>query len=238
MMQPRQNFCTRLHHVCRSARDGEGCSSCGKTCHRAAGDPLCGFSRRRGLLTWFATEQELKDTQAGTGGNLPHITQVNWSIDIAAKPNRLVVNGVNYFRGHGDPGKTPTGECRNNCLIDTLRQCLRINADPEVVRQDLLRDYANASMPATVGERSMLDLGSHWQAIVRSLFAHNQSGLPTEINIHDYCVIGLYYDVHGNSANHGDVMGNLNARQKLIVLNEMDVHFDPCLPELIRVAAL
>ena len=68
---------------------------------------------------------------------------------------------------------------------------------------------------------------SHGQAIVRSLFRHNLSGRPTECDIMDYCVVALY----ANNERHGVVLGNVHAEHRLVVLNNSDVHFDPCLPQ-------
>ena len=39
------------------------------------------FQRDAGVLTWDVTAQELRDTQAGTGGSLPHMSQVTWRFE-------------------------------------------------------------------------------------------------------------------------------------------------------------
>ena len=98
-----------------------------------------------------------------------------------------------------------------------------------LVRSDLCQEYERACMPATVTATSMLDLKAHWASIMHSLFLHNPDGVPPQIDIESFCIIGLYYTGDDNHATHGTVAGNLNARQKLIVLNYRDQHFDPCL---------
>ena len=98
------------------------------------------------------------------------------------------------------------------------------------MRQDLLKEFASASGQANVTESSFLDLTSHWESIVRSLFAHNEDGLQQVIDIHSICVIGLSWDGSDTTSTHGVVEGNMQARRKLIVLNTGSFHFDPCLP--------
>ena len=59
-----------------------------------------------------------------------------------------------------------------------------------------------------------------------SILRHNTSGASSSFSPDDYCVIALYGDREG----HGVLVGNKNARCRLIVLNTSDIHFDPCLP--------
>ena len=155
-----QFLCTRLLHRCPPARLGEGCSSCGKMCHDTHDDPRCGFTRARGVLNWHASSQQLQDVRAGTGGSVPHFSQTEWRFDgrTSQGKTRLIVNGLQYYRGYGNPGRSRQGACSNNCLIDSLRQCLGMHSDPELVRQDLLRDFCNAEGLARVTQRSFLDL--------------------------------------------------------------------------------
>jgi hypothetical protein len=90
--------------------------------------------------------------------------------------------------------------------------------------------YAAAQGRRKVTEASYLDITEHWEAIVESLFKHNTAGAHTRrIRISDYCVIALYSNRVGN-ADNGVVAGNVKARYRLVVLNNADVHFDPCLP--------
>jgi hypothetical protein len=163
------------------------------------------------------------DTQAGTGGMLPHISQVNWNFIDGA--SRVIADGIAYRIGRGDPD----GE-RNNCLIDSIRQCLGLQVDCRKVRSDLQCMYAAAQGRRKVTETSYLDITEHWEAILESLFKHNTAGANRRrTSISDYCVIGLYNNSDGN-ADNGVVAGNVKARYRLVVLNNADVHFDPCLP--------
>ena len=78
------------------------------------------------------------DAQAGTEGALPHFSQVAWHFDgrTARGSRKLVVDGISYFVGRGDPGRAADGEY-NNCLIDSLRQCAGLLASRKSVRSDL-----------------------------------------------------------------------------------------------------
>ena len=94
------------------------------------------------------------------------------------------------------------------------------------MRRDLKSQFAEAVGRARVTGSSYLDVESHWQAILLSLFRHNASGLPTTCETSEYCVIALYANSEGN----GIVLGDLHrARYRLVVLNDSDKHFDPCL---------
>ena len=53
-----------------------------------------------------------------------------------ADPRALVVDGVSYHIGNGDPGQDSDGACANKCLIDSLRPCLGLVADRTLVRRD------------------------------------------------------------------------------------------------------
>ena len=161
------------------------------------------------------------------GGALPHISQVAWPFlpQMAGAPHSVAVDGATYRGGVGDPGRATDGTCENNCLIDSLRQCLGLVADCKLVRRDLVTQYANASGRARVATSSYLDVESHWHAILRSLFCHNMSGHTTVCDTADYCIIAL----SSQSVGHGSVEGSHTAPQQLVVLNYHDVHFDPCL---------
>ena len=220
--------CTALNHVCGPSAP-DGCDSCGRVCHRDNLDARCLFyARARHQLDWEANTEQLMDTQSGTGGALPHISQVAWHFlpQMAGAPRSVAVDGATYRVGVGDPGRATDGTCENNCLIDSLRQCLGLVADCKLVRRDLVTQYANASGRARVTTSSYLDVESHWQAILRSLFLHNTCGVPTTCNTDDYCVIALSAERVAN----GSVEGSRAASQKLVVMNYSDIHFDPCLP--------
>ena len=115
--------CSRVRHVCPSATDGSGCTSCDKLCHATNADPLCTFYRRaRGSVVWSTNAQQLLDTDAGTQGSVPHMSQLPWTFTNNSR-TQMLVDGVAYRRGYGFPGDSRNEEF-NNCLIDSLRQCL------------------------------------------------------------------------------------------------------------------
>ena len=107
-----------------------------------------------------------------------------------------------------------------------MRQCVGMYANRFAVRLDLESEFGNAVGRAKVTRRSFLDVEAHWQTILRSLFRHNSSGLPLTCEPQQYCIIALYANGEGN----GVVLGSLRAPHRLVVLNNSDVHFDPCLP--------
>ena len=222
-------FCTRTRHICARPEVNKGCTSCGKSCHENNSDFRCMYFRRsRDDLGWDATPQELLDTQPGTGGSVPHSQQVHWEFDGVTTwgATKLVVDGVRYFVGRGDPGDACIGEY-NNCLIDSLRQCLGIKCDCRKVRADLMAAYGNASGRAKVTLMSYLDVDSHWETIIASLFRHNKNGLPVHVDLGTFCVVAL--DRH--RCDHGVVLGGSNSThvERIVVLNAGDIHFDPCI---------
>ena len=219
--------CTRGKHVCIEV-PGKGCCNCGKICHADNNDARCEFYLQvRGDLGWSATPEQLLDSQAGTGGALPHMTQVNWNF-INGSNIDLLVDGVTYRRGYGFPGDPERGEA-NNCLIDSLRQCLGYRVcDIRKVREDLLRDFENidgGDARRRVTRTSLLDVGCHWQAILVSLSRHNDAGVAPTCDFSGYCVVAL----SGDRPGHGVMFGNRNPIKRLVILNWGDVHFDPCL---------
>ena len=62
-------------------------------------------------------------------------------------------------------------------------------------------------------------------AILRSLFRHNVSDLPADVDLGLYCVVALAAD----REDYGVVVGNVRAPHRLVVLNHSDIHFNPCL---------
>ncbi len=220
--------CAVHHHVCGpSLREG-GCANCGRRCHATNDDPLCVyFARSRTNLNWRVNAQQLMDTQPGTQGTLRHCTQVDWQFvgHTASGAQMIHVDGSRYFVGRGDPGRLENGEC-NNCLIDSLRQCLRITCDRRPVRQDLMNAYRHAEGRARVTFTSFLDIESHWQAVVDSLFRHGVCESAGAAQPQNWCVVALFED----HAAMGVVLGDVSSPQRLIVLNRGDMHFDPVLP--------
>ena len=220
--------CRSHAHVCTPHKDFTPCSSCDKFCHSDTSDPRCDFfGRSRGMLPWSVDAQQFLDTQEGTQGQLPHFSQVTWSF---TNPQRteLVVDGLPYRKGYGNPGEASRGE-ENNCLIDSLRQTLSLQCDRGSVRLDLQSEFGapdGLEWRRHVSHNSYLDIEFHWRAILRSLFRHNSSGLASNCDLEEYCVLALFGNVPGN----GTVLGNPNARYRLVIVNWGDVHFDPCLP--------
>lgn len=187
-------------------------------CHASNADWRCDYYQSARL--------DHVDAQAGTGGSLPHFQEVRWEFTDGAR-TLLVVDGARYRKGYGNPGERARGEA-NNCLIDSLRQCLGLECDRMRVRQDLQDEFGegNVDPRRNVTRDSYLDVEFHWEAILRSLFRHNTSGEPRECDLSMYCVIALY----GNRPDAGGiVLGNRRAPSRLVVVNWNDVHFDPCL---------
>ena len=137
---------------------------------------------------------------------------------------RIIVDGVSYFEGFGNPGQRDDGE-QNNCLIDSLRQCLSIECDRRAVRADLVSEFSDAAGRGRVTEDSYLGVEEHARAILRSLFRHTSSDLLPVVDLGEYCVVALAAD----RENHGIVIGNVRAPHRLVLFNHADVHFNPCL---------
>lgn len=221
--------CTRFNHVCTPNSGLGHCGSCDRACHTTNADPRCPFfQRKRGSLEWVTTNEDLKDTMAGAACSLPHRSQVSWNyIDGTSK--EVLVDKVTYRIGVGCPGDPNHGE-HNNCLIDSLRQCLgNLQCDRKLVRQDLINKFGD--VPAgdsrrEVTQSSYLDVEMHWQEILCSLFRHNESGRPTSCDPDEYCIVALYGTKPGE---HGTVVGRKDAPYRLVIINWNDNHFDPCL---------
>ena len=201
-----------------SVNDG-GCSSCSRLCHTDNRDVRCQYyNRKRGIVDWEIGQQEQLDTLAGTNGNIPHMTEIKWHW---VGHDTIVHDSKIYDIGYGNPGGC------NDCLIDSLRQCLKLDTDPRKVREDLLMEFADdEDRRAKVTSNSYLNLDSHWQTLLRALFKHNTCGTAPECDLDQYCVVALYRD----SPNNGLVVGNFHAPCRLVVMNTSDRHFDPCLP--------
>ena len=136
--------CTALNHVCGPSVSNGGCDNCGRVCHSTNEDIRCVYyTRGRGQLAWTPDAQQMLDTQSGTGGTLPHLSQIAWAFNpqVPGGPRTLVVEGASYRVGRGDPGRDSDGACANNCLIDSLRQCLGLDSDCTLVRRDLIAQY-------------------------------------------------------------------------------------------------
>ena len=210
--------CVAGRHVCAKAKASDPqCESCGKVCHRDNTDPRCDFyGFDRGDLPWEATPLQLLDSQAG--GNVSHCRGFSWRFLFGSR-GALEVDGLTYRR-------TAASSDGNNCLIDSLRQCLKIAAcDCSLVRQELLRQFGNASGPANVTARSHLDAESHWKAILVSLLRMHAGEIATSRDPEDYSVVVLACHREGQ----GDLLGDSQAPHRLVVMNEDNLHFEPCM---------
>ena len=151
-----------------------------------------------------------------------HRAQIDWRFTDSCR-QFLLLDGVEYRVAQGSP-------LGNNCLIDSLRQCLdNLECDPRVVRKDLLDRFGGfaANHDAYVGPGNYLVAEEHWQSIVQCLFARNSCGRPTTCNINDYCLIVLN---RNNPEHGGNVFGDRHhAPYQLVVANSNNAHFDPCL---------
>ena len=209
--------CRKFAHFCRAAQGNDpSCSSCGKTCHLDSSDPRCDFfGQDRGNLPFhdgIVDAEQFRDTQAGTGGSLPHFSQVVWSFTNAAG-TELSLNGDPYRKGSASG-------MSNNCLIDSLCQTLNMQCNHQLVRKNLLDEFG---MFAPTDRRhvtsdSFLDVDCHWRSILISL----SQQVPFDIS--EYRIVALYADVVGN----GVVLGNTNARHSLVIVNTGNMHFEPC----------
>jgi hypothetical protein len=169
----------------------------------------------------------LLDTISGSGGATSGKVVSKFDGPPGNNTSMVIVEGVSYKWSYGNPGNRSEGEC-NNCLIDSLRQCLGIETDRKKVREDLVREFRNKPDRdrAQVTHMSYLDIESHWRAILQSIFKHNTSNSPTECDLDEYCIIALY----ATNKDQGWTNDNLDARYRLVVLNTSDMHFDAYLP--------
>ena len=76
------------------------------------------------------------------------MSQMPWRFTDERELDQLEVDGVPYCRRFGNPGQSPKGEGLNNCLIDSLRQCLDIVLNHQeavalgkAVRRDLEAEF-------------------------------------------------------------------------------------------------
>ena len=76
------------------------------------------------------------------------------------------------------PGYASGDGC--NCLIDTLRQQLKIFANINLVREVLEQKFQDG--PAKVKPGDYLELEYHWKDVVNLLWRFNQCDLPVVLN--------------------------------------------------------
>ena len=146
-------------------------------------------------------------------------------------PGGFRVDGIPYELGRGVPGAPGTME-QNNCLIDSLRQCLgdglgsEFICDRTLVRRDLQQAFAAAGVDQ-VSHSSYLDVNAHGMEILRSLFAHTVSHSHIAFDRNDFCIIAIRRE----EIRHGaEPTGTLGAPHRLVVMNTRNnTHFDPLL---------
>jgi hypothetical protein len=216
------SVCTQKCHVCGPSVEG-GCTSCGKRCHFSNVDVRCSFhGRDAGDLPWKASAADLLDTVAGTGGLLPHRTQVEWSVLGVDRHSSTILRA---FERDFFVGKASGEGC--NCLIHALSQCLGIITNIDNVRQDLIKQFSSSDGRMKVARKTFLELEYHWLEVLRGIFRHADGHeIPDNLgNI--FCVVGLYLDSPG----HGLVVGNVAVSARRLVIGcQGFVHFVPCLP--------
>ena len=179
--------CTARFHVCGPSDNINGCSSCGRLCHVNNADQRCAFYQKdRGALQWSTTDNDRMDTLAGTGCTVPHRTQVSWKFTgtTIGRRQQIEVNNHMYYVGHGDSGSEADGE-RNNCLIDSLRQCIGVPCSRVAVRNDLLVRHPFDEGRARVTADSYLDVAEHWTSILSSIFRHHTAVSPVSASLAD-----------------------------------------------------
>ena len=135
----------------------------------------------------------LRDTHpdAGWGDNVPHLTQIEWSLE----RDLIVMHGKRFRQGFAD------GQgC--NCLIDTLRSKLCLDVSLAAVRAELMKLFPFPGSRAHVTAGNYLTLADHWMTVVDLLFKYDQSGQPklTHEQLKIVCVDLAYLD-------NGEVVG-------------------------------
>lgn len=218
-----ENKCTRRLHVCGPSVSSEegGCENCGRKCHANNRDELCPYyGRDAGQLTWRASAEDLADAMPGTGGALPHRTQVGWSLLGKDDHGELIVrvSQRDYL-----VGQASGAGC--NCLIHSLSQCLGIVTNMAAVREDLIKEFGSSPGRMKVGAGTFLELEHHWVAVLRGIFKHALGCAIAAVDVDQFCIKGLYLDKPGN----GLVVGLLSAPRSLVVACRSFVHFEPCL---------
>jgi hypothetical protein len=229
--------CRRFIHICFEDRVN-GCTACSKTCHADPSNTLCAFyGRARGALDWQPATDDLQDTRMHVqelGGNVRHRTQFQWrKLGRDYHGSRAVlIDGAYYFLGFSSGSD-------NNCFVHTLRQCLNIVANVDDIRLDLMLEFHRPCGPtchergfgfgctndcSKVYKKNFLTT-DHWQAVVRQLGRHSQTGSvtldPSRFRIR---VLELIWE------DNGVVLGDPNAATTLTIAREHGNHFIPVLP--------
>ena len=164
-------------------------------------------------------------------GNIRHRTEVRWQrVGRGHHGERALLIDGEYYSLGGATGS------HNNCLIDTLRQCLNMMANVEAVRLRLMREFdtrcgplcresgENCTATCTKVYRRNYLTTDHWEAALRLLGEHGEPRRLT-FDTSQFClrVIELTWQ------DHGVVLGNPNVQRRLTVAREHGNHFIPVL---------
>ena len=149
----------------------------------------------------------LADAKLGTQGENLQMKQVN----AAPVLGGFRSDGIVYFEGRGVVGAPHTPE-QNNCLIDSLRQCLsEVHGSPSQCDRNLVRADLQKRFPLGNAEHvkfsSFLDVKAHGKAILQSLFAHTTSHRHVDFRLESYCIRAFTRD----HQDQGDVIGSNDA---------------------------
>lgn len=128
--------------------------------------------------------------------------------------NRFIVVNDMYFH----QGTASGAGC--NCLIDTLRQLLRVNVNIPEIRRQLQLLFPNE--PDKVKRSNFLDFQAHGPTILRLISeaaSRQQGGTPLDMSMFQIVCVDLQY------VGNGDIAGN--GRVKLFMARERGCHFIP-----------
>jgi hypothetical protein len=107
-----------------------------------------------------------------------------------------------------------------NCLIDTLRQLLRLNVNIPEIRRQLQLLFPNE--PGKVTRLNFLDFQVHGPTILRLLSeaaSRQEGGAPVDMSMFQIVCVDLQYMGNGDIAGNGLV--------KLFMARERGCHFIP-----------
>jgi hypothetical protein len=107
---------------------------------------------------------------------------------------------------------------QNNCLIDSLRQCLDMICHVENLRSKLVRLHKNRV--TRIPEGDFLDFADHWQDVITLLSEFDQSSKPVV-----RCSTVTIVCVDLNLPGHGNVVGT--GPHKLYIARQNLNHFVP-----------
>jgi len=129
-----------------------------------------------------------------TGAAGPHVAG---ELEVHLEDRMVVVNGTYFHRG-----RASGAGC--NCLIDTLRQHLRVTTDIPWVRRQLQLLFQIE--PNNVTHNNFLDFRVHGMAIIRLLCNAKRRGAePVDMSMFRIVCVDLQYLGQGDIIGNGDV---------------------------------